>query len=300
MVDQTAPIPTRCAVPRATGGRAAIPAASPTGPDLGQLEHHLERLNRLASMGAVTGMIAHEFNNILTPILSYAQMALEDPGNAALSTKALERTVAGAERAAKIAEAILNFVRDDASTAPASHCNVRRVVEESSACLARRSTDEGGRLAINVPASLTAAIDGVRLQQVLVNLLLNARAAMGERELDMSIEAVELAEAPLSPPNAADSRKCSTWNAQPSSQLAGAWIGIRVKDRGPGMSATQLASLFTPFCSNSDPAHHRGTGLGMTVSRRLVEGAGGWLVVESARGVGTTVHIIVPAAHLNT
>ncbi|HMN40523.1 MAG TPA: HAMP domain-containing sensor histidine kinase [Phycisphaerales bacterium] len=273
----------------------AGPDHTPAAPDLRVLDLHLERLNRLASMGAVTGMIAHEFNNILTPIMSYAQMALEEPENRELSVKALRRTMAGAERAAKIADAILNFVREDSGPIRPSHCKVAAVVAESAACLAGRTTDVGGRLTIRVPDGMEAAIEGARLQQVLVNLILNARAAMGDRERDMEIAATECPLPPNSPAGAADSRRCSSWNQAEHPTLRGPWIVITVRDRGPGMGAEQLDALFTPFRSGSDPAFHRGTGLGMTVSRRLIEAAGGWLVVESEQGRGTTVYIVLPA-----
>lgn len=281
---------------RPTGaGELSRVDAMPGEPDLGVLDEHLERLNRLASMGAVTGMIAHEFNNILTPILSYAQMALEDPANQELSVKALQRTMAGAERAAKIAEAILNFVREEPAATRPSHCDVGAVVAESVSCLARRTTDVGGRLAIRVPGGLRAAIDGARLQQVLVNLILNARAAMGDRERDMEIAATESPRPPETPAGAADSRRCSTWNDVRQVTHPGPWIVLTVRDRGPGMSPAQLDGLFTTFRSGSDPRVHRGTGLGMTVCRRLIEGAGGWLVVESTQGFGTTVYVVLPS-----
>jgi signal transduction histidine kinase len=79
----------------------------------GQLEHQ----ERLATLGTIASLIAHEFNNILTPVMSYAQMALGDAKNdPELSRKALSRALSGSERAAKIAGAILDFARDDGPT----------------------------------------------------------------------------------------------------------------------------------------------------------------------------------------
>ena len=74
---------------------------------LADLQATLDHQERLATLGTIAGMIAHEFNNILTPVCSYAQMALDSPDDAALARKALERSLTGAERAAKIAGAIL-------------------------------------------------------------------------------------------------------------------------------------------------------------------------------------------------
>ena len=81
--------------------------------ELADLRHLLDHNERLATLGTIAGLIAHELNNIMTPVCSYAQMALESPGDDVLVRKALERTLAGAERATRISAAILGFVRDD-------------------------------------------------------------------------------------------------------------------------------------------------------------------------------------------
>ena len=78
-----------------------------------ELDRDIERQHRLATLGTIAGLIAHEFNNILTPMLSYAQMALARPEDADLARRALERSSAAAERAGRIASAILDLVRDE-------------------------------------------------------------------------------------------------------------------------------------------------------------------------------------------
>ncbi|HPO92609.1 MAG TPA: histidine kinase dimerization/phospho-acceptor domain-containing protein, partial [Phycisphaerales bacterium] len=83
-----------------------------------ELERDIERQHRLATLGTIAGLIAHEFNNILTPMLSYAQMALARPEDADLTRRALERSSAAAERAGRIASAILDLVRDEHPVAP--------------------------------------------------------------------------------------------------------------------------------------------------------------------------------------
>lgn len=83
-----------------------------------ELERDIERQHRLATLGTIAGLIAHEFNNILTPMLSYAQMALARPEDADLARRALERSSAAAERAGRIASAILDLVRDEQPVAP--------------------------------------------------------------------------------------------------------------------------------------------------------------------------------------
>ncbi len=282
-----------------------------TRSELDAVNAQIERLNRLATMGTIAGMIAHEFNNILTPMLSYAQMAAASPNDLALAQKAVQRTVSGSERAARIAEAILNFVRSEDSAAgnpdvfhvehasSALIANVGTVVSDSLSCVAHAPEREGLALSVTVPESLAGAIQPIALQQVLVNLILNAQCAMGNSRGRLEIVGERLDRAPSTAQGAADSRMLdepsarSTWNTRVA---AGSWIRLIVRDSGPGIPPDRLARLFTPFRSHHAPGERRGTGLGMVIARRLIHGAGGWITVESALGRGTTVAVLIPEA----
>jgi signal transduction histidine kinase len=277
----------------------------------------LERLNRLASIGTIAGMIAHEFNNILTPMVSYSQMAAASPEDGELVQKALQRTLAGSERAAKIADAILSFVRDDAAAgsvdatgdlfhveqqAPAV-APVATVVRDALACLGRDVSRHELEAAVHVSENLVAAIHPIALQQVLVNLMLNARNAMRGGGGALEISAARWIEQPPTPKGGVDSRRSQDGNAVRSTRntsrsggsRGGPWVCIVIRDSGRGMAADRLARMFRPFDTQSG-GEHRGTGLGMVITKRLVERAGGWLIVESALGRGTSVSIVLPAA----
>ena len=282
-----------------------------------QLELHalytqLERLNRLASIGTIAGMIAHEFNNILTPIVSYSQMAAAAPDDRALTQKALARTLAGSERAAKIADAILSFVRDEREEGGGANdlfhvehdslqsANVASVVRDALSCLGTESAQDVLGNTVRVPENLNAAMHPIALQQVLVNLILNARNATAAQGGSIELAAVRVSHEPQTPAGAADSRRASspaharsTWNTTTNSANA-AWVCITIQDTGCGMSPEQLARMFTPFDTRS-LGTHRGTGLGMVITKRLVERANGWLIVVSERDRGTTTTIVLPA-----
>lgn len=340
---------------------AAAPAAShtpaaPTAADLAvlqaqirELSQQLDHQERLATLGTIAGLIAHEFNNILTPVLTYAQMAQLDPGNAALSQKAIDRTVEGVERASSIAQVILGFVRDertDLSTPARSllldasggstwntvtSANVAKAVRSALACLGRAPERDNITATFDLPEHLTAAIAPVSLQHVVLNLVLNARNAMLPRpgRLTISARAHTHAHPPVVPDDALDSRTCSTWNTgaagsvgvgstnatpatagTPASTTAAraGWVELIIQDTGKGMTLAQLKRLFTPFATSSanqpaddaasvtatEPPRSRGTGLGMTICKRLVEQAGGYLAVRSTPGQGTAVHVVVP------
>lgn len=294
--------------------------------ELDALEAQLQHQERLATLGTIAGLIAHEFNNILTPIMSYSQMALGSPQDHDLAAKALGKCLSGSERAAKIASAILEFVRDDGPTLrtpsradgdsgpprPAAPvASIRSAIDETLACLARHPSRDGIALHVEAAPDLGAAIRPVALQHILLNLVLNARNAMIPGGGSLSITAQTQPVAPAAAPGTLDSRACSTWNipASPAADQApapppipGPWAVIEIEDSGRGMSPDRLADLFRPFSTDGHdrPAdgdrRRRGTGLGMTICKRLAEDAGGWIAIQSTPGQGTHATIVLPAA----
>lgn len=320
-----------------------------------RLHASLEHAQRLASLGTIASIIAHEFNNILTPVMSYAQMALANPHDQQLLVKSAQRSLDGAEKASQIAAAILEFARDEfaaldgaaASADPAPPCrqgphaesvaggrsparsarsgaaervDVLAAAHGALACLAREPAKDGIRLVLEVPDRLLAAMRPVALQQVLLNLILNARRSMaGTRGGTLTIRAAMyrahattevVSEAtgvsggisgiPLVPPGA--TAASSTWNAWVvrGELPSGPWLLVQVGDTGCGMSSEHLARVFGAFVSGHSGSQHaaplRGTGLGLTVCQRLVEQAGGTIWCTSQVSVGTEFTIALPAS----
>lgn len=159
------------------------------------------RLQRLAMLGEISGFVAHEFNNILTPLLAHAQVALRQPRDPERMALALERTVASVKRAAAVAESILELAKQEGASSEADGGGVPDkspvsretaiVVHESSSrdiigrtdvrrCVRRAIDDAMGGLdgvAVEIEGGLCAAIGENELHQVLLNLVLNARRA---------------------------------------------------------------------------------------------------------------------------
>lgn len=241
---------------------------------LEQVESDLERLHALATLGTIAGSIAHEFNNILTPMMSYAQMAQQHPEDADLTEKALAKAVEGAHRASEIASCMLGFVRD----APGDAVHIGHAVRDTLACLARPPEKDGIELRVEVDGDAWAAMRPVALQQVLLNLLLNARRAMLPRGGAITIAACR-----------------STWNT-----AGGETVEVRVADTGPGLPAEVRARVFEPFVPGPASTQARpgrpGTGLGLSICRRLIEQVGGSISVASESGRGTEFVIVLPAA----
>ncbi|GAB4516728.1 MAG: ATP-binding protein [Phycisphaerales bacterium] len=238
---------------------------------LESMELQLNQAERLATLGTLVGAVAHEFNNLLTPIMSYAQLALSAPDDAELTRKALERAYKGAERAARVSATMLGFGR--AGNEP-SACMVRETLHEAIETARLEAAHERIELVVDVPEDLCAGMACLSLQQVLVNLLLNARRAIGNGGGTITVRASR-----------------STWN---HSDHEDACCVIEVGDTGCGIDDDTMATLFTPYQPGPVRNHERGTGLGLSICKRLVDSAGGRIDVESEVGAGTVFRVTLP------
>lgn len=251
------------------------------------LEAELAELQGLATLGTLAGAIAHEFNNILTPIVTFAEMALDDPDDRELGRRALRKALEGSERASFIASALLGFARRDRE---GDTSDIARVVRDVRACLVRDPVQDGIRVVTDVPEGLYAAVSPGALHQVFLNLTLNALEAMkaGGGELRFSADR-------------------STWNGshssgeihgeeQPGLEPGARCVEIEVSDTGPGLPASVQSHLFEPFRRGAMvPGGRRGSGLGLSVCKRLVSEAGGVIRAESVPNEGTTFRLWLPA-----
>ncbi len=235
---------------------------------LNQLESQLIRAQRLASMGTMTAILAHEFNNILTPIVSYAKYALSrnDPE---LHRKALERAYHNGTEAAEICKQILKFARGEDVE---SECNIASVIHSTLKCLTRNPEKDNIKLILELDENLSAAIQPNLLQQVLYNLIINARNAMLGKGGTLKISA---------------KRKNN-------------YAYIQVSDTGKGIDPKIIDKIFDPFFStqktdNDNPSNrHGGSGLGLSVSKHIIEKSSGSIDVTSTLGKGTTFTIMLP------
>ena len=140
------------------------------------LQDQLKHAQRLATLGTMAAMVAHEFNNILTPIINYAQMARRNPS---LATKAVDRAADGGERATTICRALLGMTREQG--AEKETVRLADLVRQTLQAMARPPERDMIDLTIDVPDDLTIDTRRIELQQVLLNLLLNARTAVLKR-----------------------------------------------------------------------------------------------------------------------
>ena len=234
--------------------------------EVNALREQLRRAQQLATVGTMTAMVAHEMNNILTPIISYAQLARDNPQ---LTSKAIDRAAHGGQRATDICRALLDLSSPE--DLPPEKVALTDLVEEVLAALARDPAKDGIELTTDIPGDLRITTRRSVLEQVLVNLLLNARKAVlsndGVRRIALS---------------AGRAKDC---------------IAIQVRDTGVGIPPERLGHIFEPFVTTSGGGDQgiRGYGLGLAVSRDLVARLGGEIHVDSTVGRGTTFTLRLPA-----
>ncbi|MFI4855692.1 MAG: sensor histidine kinase [Phycisphaerales bacterium JB065] len=251
------------------------------------LEAQLERAERLVTLGSMTGSVAHELNNMLTPLLSYAGLALSNLDDEAIVRKALQKTLQTAERAGEVTDSLLRSTCGANRTVSGS-CLLNAVVDDAFASLVRNPSRDGVEVLIDVPSELQLAISHGAMQQVLMNLILNACDAMRPGPGTLAITA-RTAHVDIDQP-------CSHGNTNKNHSNEAV---IRVADTGPGMPPDLIDSVFEPLVTTkTEPRSEQrgGAGLGLTVCRKLITQAGGDITVRSGQGLGTCFSIRIPLA----
>lgn len=241
------------------------------------LSEQLTESQRLAAIGTIAAVIAHEFNNILTPMISYSQYALSSAESESpdlmLIRKALGKSFAASTKAGKICNSMLSLARGETSF---GLVKVQTLVDETLAVLARDPQKDGIALRVQVQPDLCVEGDQIQLEQVLLNLLINARQAMLGKAGSLTVKA-----------GLAD-------NGQ---------MRIQVIDTGPGIPEKLLPRIFQPFFTTKGTVRRgepKGTGLGLSICKDIVEHHHGRIDVQSEVGKGTTFSIYLPSAQSQT
>ena len=226
------------------------------------------QLQGLANIGTITYMIAHEINNLLTPVGNYATLALQNPDDKALAEKALHKSARGCERARKIMESMLAIA--DGKTQEKKYSRLISLINEVFASLCRDFSKDGITVEIQVPEDLKVWAVPVQIQQVLMNLILNARDSMLPRGGILKITAQD----------------------NPDS------CQVVVSDTGCGIEATDLENIFETFFTTKTDSKgssgESGSGLGLAFCKKIIEAHGGCISVESEPASGSTFILTLP------
>ncbi len=226
------------------------------------------QLQALATLGSATCMIAHEINNLLTPLVNYAALAVQNPADKELSGKVLEKTMHNCQRAAQIMQSMLAMA--NGRKQQREEAAVKALVEGVFTCLCRDFKKDGITVEIQVPESLQVSCIPVQIQQVLMNLVLNAREAMLPGGGLLKVTA------------AADTR----------------YVEMTVRDTGRGITPDDLRNIFRPFFTTKTgkdrPSDGSGSGVGLAFCRRIIDAHEGQITVESTPGQGTVFTVLLP------
>jgi signal transduction histidine kinase/ActR/RegA family two-component response regulator len=244
-----------------------------------ELERLLIQSQKLQAVGQLAGGIAHDFNNLLTAMLLQVTALRDEPSLAPDVAAGLLEIESEAQRAATLTRQLLMFSRRQ--TLDLKLLDLHQLISGFLRMLSRLIGEQVALRFEPAPGPLTLMGDTVMLEQVLMNLIVNARDAMPRggtiivrtRTIDVS--------------NAVARR---TLKAK-----AGPYLAIEVEDTGVGIPPEQRERLFEPFFTTKEAG--RGTGLGLATAYGIVAQHGGWIDVESTVGVGSTFRVMLPSVH---
>jgi hypothetical protein len=242
-------------------------------------EAQLRHAQKLETIGQLAGGIAHDLNNILTAILGFAELITDQIGPDKPIGPDLQEIVAAGRRGAALTRKLLAFSRKQGQQrAPLSLTAMVAGIEPMLARVMGEHVAIKTRLDPAIPAVVA---DLAELEQVLTNLVVNARDAMGERGT-ITVATYSAA---------VDEERASELHASP-----GTWAVLEVADTGTGMTTEVQARIFEPFYTTKE--YGRGTGLGLAAVRRIVTQLGGTIHVASQTGRGSTFTVYLPATDL--
>ncbi len=231
------------------------------------LKQQLVQAQRLTALGELVGTTTHEFNNVLMTIINYAKMGIRHK-DAPTRNKCFDKIFNAGNRAAKITNTVLGMARN--RSAGQEPTDLKLLIENTLLLLEREMNKYRITLDKSFPEIPQAFIDGNQIQQVLLNLLINARQAM-PRGGRLAIKLRHDAEEDM--------------------------IDLIVRDYGAGIPAEKLPRIFDSFYttkSGPDASGKGGTGLGLSMCRDIIEAHHGRIQVQSTVGKGTAFTLKLP------
>jgi PAS domain S-box-containing protein len=258
-----------------------ITAAKQAESERSHLESQLRQAQKMEAIGHLTGGIAHDFNNILTSIMGYIVLAAErtaQAGDAKLS-RYLEQAHVASTRARDLIQQMLTFSRSKRSESRS--LSLAPLIKESIKLL-RSTLPSTLELKVELDPDLPAVrVDPVQIEQVLLNLCINARDAVpGSGTVRVSLRSVHDVD-----------HVCASCRKRVHGS---AFVELSVRDSGTGIEPNVLERMFEPFFSTKEVG--KGSGMGLATVHGIVHEHGGHIVLETAPGRGSTFRVLLPLA----
>ncbi|MBX7254893.1 MAG: response regulator [Candidatus Hydrogenedentes bacterium] len=246
-----------------------------------KISEQLSQAQRVESVGRLAAGVAHDFNNMLTPILGYAEMLISEGNSPERQREQLLEIKLAAERAQELTRQLLAFGRRQTLQIRPVDLNVIIAGMEK---LLRRTLQESVSLRITLhPKPCTILADTGQVEQILMNLAINAQDAMPDGgTLNIEVSQAELDE---------------TYRENHPVAITGSYGALIVSDTGYGMSEETRRQIFEPFFSTKG---EMGTGMGLATVYGIVKQHGGLIWVYSELGKGTTFKVYLPASSLQS
>ncbi len=246
---------------------------------LRQTQQAMQQMKKMESLGMMAGGIAHDFRNILTAVSSHSNIALRRLDEDAPARKSVVKAIKAADKGADLTKQLLQYAGN--KSAEITEIDLNALITENLSLLGEAVpphvvvTDE---LDLSLP---NIHGDGTQIQQVVMNLIINAAQAMGANEgtIHLDTKRVLLSYDDLVP-----------WQIGGEELRPGAYLQLRIDDTGPGMDAKTLSSIFDPFFTTKK----EGTGLGLATVLGIVRGHNGGIRVDSTVGKGTCFWLVFP------
>lgn len=235
------------------------------------------RSEKLASVGLLAAGIAHELNNPLTGVLTFATLVRKNMPDDSLEAEDLDLVIQETKRCANIIRRLLNFAREKTPTK--SFSNINTLIEQAAQLIRQSAQIENIELNLDLEQDLPELwIDEDLIKQVIMNMLVNAQHAIeGEGVITVA------------------SRFHRAYPGDKSTEISGSLVEIRISDTGCGIPADDLHKIFDPFFTTKEVG--KGTGLGLSVSHGTIEAHGGLIEAESQLGEGSVFHIYLPVSN---
>lgn len=241
------------------------------------LQAQLRHAQRMEIMGRLVGGVVHDFNNLLSVLLGYSELIISDLAPTDPLYEPLLEIRKNTERAAVLTRRLLMFSR--VQTPVWRSINLNQVLAELDKML-RRLIAENITLSVVMPCDLDfIRADLSQIEQVIMNLVLNARDAMLHGgKLTVETDTIDLP---------------AGFTCRGGTVQAGRYVMLSVTDTGCGMDAATRARIFEPFFTTKEPG--RGTGLGLATVEEIVKEHSGYIWLNSQAGVGTTFRVFFPS-----